>query len=79
MAKNMKRILVKLRSTEGSGFTYYTKKNKNNSRERLEMMKYDPKLRKHVMFKEEKQSKQNLQSSYFQLDLFVSKIREDSQ
>ncbi|MFN8016297.1 MAG: 50S ribosomal protein L33 [Acidimicrobiia bacterium] len=54
MAKNLKRILVKLRSTEGSGFTYYTKKNKNNSRERIELMKYDPKLRKHVLFKEEK-------------------------
>lgn len=54
MAKNEKRILVKLRSTEGSGFTYYTKKNKNNSRERIELKKFDPKLRKHVIFKEEK-------------------------
>jgi large subunit ribosomal protein L33 len=54
MAKNLKRILVKMKSTGGTGFTYYTKKNKNNSRERLEFKKYDPKLRKHVMFKEEK-------------------------
>lgn len=54
MAKNEKRILVKLRSTAGTGFTYYTKKNKNNSRERIEIKKYDPKIRKHVAFKEEK-------------------------
>jgi len=28
--------------------------NKVNDRERIELMKYDPKARKHVLFKEEK-------------------------
>jgi large subunit ribosomal protein L33 len=33
---------------------YTTHKNRNNTRERLELMKYDPKIRKHVLFKEER-------------------------
>ncbi len=49
-----KRPIVKMRSTEGTGFTYTTRKNKTNTRERLELMKYDPVLRKHVLFKEER-------------------------
>jgi large subunit ribosomal protein L33 len=55
MAKGSgKRPIVKMRSTEGTGTTYTTRKNKTNTRERLELRKYDPKLRKHVMFKEER-------------------------
>lgn len=54
MAKNEKRPIVKLKSTEGTGFTYVTRKNKANTRERLELMKYDPILRRHVNFKEER-------------------------
>lgn len=42
MAKSDKRVLVKLRSTAGTGFTYVTTKNKQNQRERLELRKYDP-------------------------------------
>ncbi len=49
-----KRPLVKLRSTAGTGYTYVTTKNKANNRERLELKKYDPVLRKHVVFKEER-------------------------
>jgi len=49
-----KRPLVKMRSTGGTGFQYWTVKNKTNTRERLELMKYDPKLRKHVLFREER-------------------------
>ena len=49
-----KRPIVKLVSTAGTGYTYVTTKNKNNTRDRLELMKYDPKVRKHVIFKEEK-------------------------
>ncbi len=49
-----KRPIIKMRSTEGTGFTYTTRKNKTNTRERLELMKYDPVLRKHVLFKEER-------------------------
>jgi large subunit ribosomal protein L33 len=44
---------VKLKSTE-SNECYWTEKNKKTSTERLEMKKYDSKLRKHVIFKEAK-------------------------
>lgn len=54
MAKNDKRPIIKMRSTAGTGFTYTTRKNKTNTRERLELMKYDPVVRKHVSFKEER-------------------------
>ena len=33
MAKNDKRPIIKLRSTEGSGYTYVTRKNRTNTRE----------------------------------------------
>ncbi len=54
MGKNDKRPIIKMRSTEGTGYTYVTRKNRTNTRERLELMKYDPVLRKHVMFREER-------------------------
>lgn len=55
MAKaNSKRPIIKMRSSAGTGFTYVTRKNKTNTRERLELMKYDPVVRKHVAFKEER-------------------------
>jgi large subunit ribosomal protein L33 len=53
MAKKGNRVLVKLRSTE-SGHIYYTEKNKRNDTNRLEMRKYDPIVRKHVLYKETK-------------------------
>ena len=49
-----KRPIIKLKSTAGTGYQYVTTKNKVKSRERIELMKYDPKARKHVIFKEEK-------------------------
>jgi large subunit ribosomal protein L33 len=49
-----RRPIIKLKSTEGTGYTYVTRKNKVNTRERLEIKKYDPILRRHVMFKEER-------------------------
>lgn len=49
-----KRPLVKLRSTAGTGYLYVTRKNKVNTRERIELKKYDPVVRKHVVFKEER-------------------------
>lgn len=49
-----KRPIIKLKSTAGTGYQYVTTKNKVNDRERIELMKYDPKVRKHVIFKEEK-------------------------
>lgn len=44
-------VIVKLRSTE-SPYTYTTKKNKRNNPDRLQMKKYDPVVKKHVLFKE---------------------------
>jgi large subunit ribosomal protein L33 len=31
-----------------------TRKNRTNTRERIELMKYDPVLRRHVLFREER-------------------------
>lgn len=45
---------IKLESTEGDGHFYTTTKNKRTSTEKLEMVKYNPKLRKHVRYKETK-------------------------
>lgn len=47
-------ILVKLVSTADTGFYYVTKKNPRTSTEKLQFRKYDPVVRKHVMFKEAK-------------------------
>jgi len=43
---------IKLESTAGTGHFYTTTKNKRTKPEKLEMMKYDPKARKHVIYKE---------------------------
>ncbi len=51
--KGDQRIHVKLRSTE-STYVYHTVKNKRNTTERIQIKKYDPILRKHVNFKEER-------------------------
>ena len=45
---------IKLVSSEGTGFFYTTTKNKKNTPGKLELKKYDPKVRKHVVFKESK-------------------------
>ena len=49
-----KRPIIKMRSTAGTGFQYWMTKNKTNTRERLELMKFDPVVRKHVLFREER-------------------------
>lgn len=56
MAKraNDLRPVVKLRSTAGTGYTYVTRKNRRNDPDRLELRKFDPKIRQHVMFREER-------------------------
>lgn len=54
MAKSDKRPIIKLKSTAGTGYTYVTRKNKTNTRERIELKKYDPRIRQHVIFKEER-------------------------
>jgi large subunit ribosomal protein L33 len=43
---------IKLESTAGTGHFYTTSKNKRTTPGKLEFMKYDPKARKHVMYKE---------------------------
>ena len=48
-----KREKIKLKSTESSA-CYYTMKNKSSTPGRIELKKYDPCLRKHVVFKESK-------------------------
>ena len=45
---------IKLESSAGTGHFYTTSKNKRTKPEKIEMMKYDPKARKHVMYKEGK-------------------------
>jgi len=47
-------IQVKMVSTADTGYFYVTKKNPRTKTEKLEMRKYDPRVRKHVAFKEEK-------------------------
>jgi large subunit ribosomal protein L33 len=44
---------IKLKSSESSE-VYWTRKNKRNTTKRLELKKYDKKLRRHVIFKEAK-------------------------
>ena len=46
-------IKIRLKSTE-SGFFYVTKKNSRTMTEKMEVKKYDPIARKHVLFKEDK-------------------------
>lgn len=45
---------IKLVSTAGTGHFYTTTKNTKAKREKLEIKKFDPVLRKHVIYKEEK-------------------------
>jgi large subunit ribosomal protein L33 len=52
MAKSA-REKIRLKSTE-SAETYWTFKNKWNTPDRIELKKYDKKLRRHVVFKEAK-------------------------
>ena len=47
-------VLIKLVSSAGTGTFYTTKKNPRKTTEKLSLRKYDPKIRKHVEFKESK-------------------------
>lgn len=51
--KGDQRTHIKMKSTE-STYIYHTTKNKRNTTDRLQIKKYDPILRKHVIFKEER-------------------------
>ena len=43
---------IKLESTAGTGHFYTASKKKRTTPEKLEFMKFDPKARKHVLYKE---------------------------
>ena len=45
---------IKLVSSAGTGHYYTTTKNKRTKSEKIEIKKYDPVVRKHVMYKEAK-------------------------
>ena len=45
---------IRMNSTAGTGHFYTTDKNKRTKPDKLEMKKYDPVARKHVMYKEGK-------------------------
>ena len=47
-------VLIRMVSTADTGFFYVKKKNARTATEKLEMRKYDPVARKHVLFKEAK-------------------------
>lgn len=48
----MARVIIKLVSTAGTGHFYTTTKNPRKTTAKLELRKYDPKVRKHVLFRE---------------------------
>ncbi|MCY3820957.1 MAG: 50S ribosomal protein L33 [Gammaproteobacteria bacterium] len=45
---------IKLESSAGTGHYYTTDKNKRNTPNKLEFRKYDPVVRKHVIYREAK-------------------------
>ena len=53
MAKS-KRDKIRLNSSAGTGHFYTTDKNKTNTPDKIEIKKFDPVVRKHVVYKEGK-------------------------
>lgn len=51
---NSARDKIKLVSSAGTGHYYTTTKNKRKTPDKLEFKKYDPVVRKHVIYKEAK-------------------------
>ena len=54
MAGNSKRTIIQLESTAGTGVRYTVTKSKKRHPGRIEFRKFDPIVRKHVLFKETK-------------------------
>lgn len=54
MARDNIRPVIRIRSTAGTGYTYVTKKNRRNDPGRIVLRKYDPVVRRHVEFREER-------------------------
>ncbi len=48
------REIIKLVSTAGTGHFYTTDKNRSSTPDKIEIKKFDPIARKHVVYKEEK-------------------------
>ena len=48
------REIIRMNSTAGTGHFYTTDKNKRTTPDKLEIKKYDPVARKHVIYKEGK-------------------------
>ena len=51
------REILKLESTAKTGHFYTFTKNKKKQQDKLEIKKFDPKIRKHVLYREKKLSK----------------------
>ncbi len=47
-------ILIKLLSNAGTGYFYVKKKNPRKMPQKLQLMKFDPRVDKHVLFTETK-------------------------
>lgn len=56
MAKNSKRVLVGLVGEESGDRLYYTKKNNQNTPDKLSLKKYNPRLRRTEVFTETKKN-----------------------
>jgi large subunit ribosomal protein L33 len=54
MAKKSATLNIKLLSSADTGFFYVAKKNPRKKPEKIELRKYDPVVRKHVVFREAK-------------------------
>ena len=54
MAGNSRRTIIQLESTAGTGYRYTVTKSKKRHPGRIEFRKFDPIVRKHVVFKETK-------------------------
>lgn len=54
MASNGGREKIRLNSSAGTGHFYTTTKNKRTMPEKMEIKKFDPVVRKHVIYKEGK-------------------------
>ncbi|KAJ1623540.1 ribosomal protein L33-domain-containing protein [Pavlovales sp. CCMP2436] len=52
--KKLARIIIQMMSEAGTGFHYTTTKNVKNTPEKLMLCKYDPVVKQHVLFSEQK-------------------------
>ena len=54
MAKKRSTVVIRLVSQAGTGFFYTLRKAVRANAEKLQLMKHDPRVNAHVLFKEEK-------------------------